>query len=406
MKDAKNKYFCMQGNMKNKAILLLSIFALLPMLLAAQGADELLEKGRNAESLSLNQRATAYYRQATQAAPGQAKTWLCLGLLLQRLDHCPEAIEALAQAVALGDSAADSVAAIANERLAECYVDDGDFDGSKNGGIGDSSDLIGIVERAIELNPGSASAHASMALILNHQRQYMPALSWARKAIELDGKYPRAYNAYGIILYNQGRDNEAIKQFRQALKADPQNDDAFYNLGVMYALRGNHETALKYLREGIGQNPHSVKLYYFMGVAYLDRGDAEKAIECYRHIIEGLDSSYTPAYNKLGAIYWKKGDFDRAVGYHNQAVKINPKDAESYKCLGKVYVDKGDFVKATRNYQKAVLNNPRDHETYLLMAKLYAAQGNEGREASSYKKAAKLGNAEAQAWMVKRGKKW
>ncbi|MDY5969729.1 MAG: tetratricopeptide repeat protein [Bacteroidales bacterium] len=378
----------------------------IPTWLMAQSADELLEKGKNAERLALNRRATEYYLQATQAAPEQANAWLCLGMLLQRLSHYSEAIPALAKAATLADSAADSVAALANEHLAECYVDDGDFDGAKNGGIGDSSDLIGIVERAIELNPQSASAHASMALILNHQRQFMPALSWVKKAVELGGNNPRAYNAYGIVLYNQGRDNDAIKQFKMALKTDPDNDDAFYNLGVMHALRGNHETALKYLREGLKQNPNSVKLYYFMGVANLDRGNAEQAIKCYEHIIQNLDSTYTPAYNKLGAIYWKKGDFDRAVGYHNQAVKINPKDAESYKCLGKVYVDKGDFVKATRNYQKAVLNNPRDHETYLLMAKLYAAQGNEGREASSYKKAAKLGNAEAQAWMVKRGKKW
>lgn len=392
-----------------KRFLLLSLLAALPCFALpcfGQNMQELIAKGKNAEKLSLTQRATEYYQQATQADPTAAEPYLHLGLLYEKQNHYGEAIAALYQAVSLSDSIGDSIAALANEHLAACFVDDGDFDGSKNGFIADSAELIRITERAIELNSQSASAHATMALIFNHQRKFMPASTWARKAIALDAKYPRGYNTYGVILYNQGKDNDAIKQFNQALTIAPHNDDAFYNLGVMHALRGNHETALKYLREGLKQNPRSVKLYYFMGIALIDRGNTQKAIECYKHIIQELDSTYTPAYNKLGSIYCKKGDYDQAIAYHGKAARINPKDGESYKCLGKVYVDKGDYVKAIRNYQKAVLNSPRDHEIYLLMAQLYAAQGNTSREASSYKKAAKLGNPDAQAWMVKHGKKW
>ena len=64
------------------------------------------------------------------------------------------------------------------------------------------------------------------------------------------------------------------------------------------------------------------------------------------------------------------------------------------------------YVKALRSYQKAVAINDKDHETYCLIAKLYAKQGNSARETASYKKAAKLGNKEAQAWMVSKGMAW
>lgn len=387
----------------------------------SQSVQELIDKGQNAEKLDLTLRATEYYQQASQVDAHAAEPWLRLGLLYEKMGHYNQAIPALQQAVNLADTAgrsseettvesvsvlSDSLLAVTYEHLAACYVDDGDFDGAKNGGIADSNELVNITERAIELNPNSAGAHASMALIFNHRKQLVPAITWAKKAISIDAKYPRAYNTLGIIYFNQGKDNDAIAQFRQALQVDPANDDAFYNLGVLYTLRGNHETALEYLRKGLKNNPKSVKLTYFMGLAYLQRGDSQHAIECCRHIITDLDSLYTPAYNRLGSIYCSKGDFDQAIAYHGKAARINPKDAESYKCLGKVYVDKGDYVKALRNYQKAVLLNDRDHETYLLMAHLYANQGNTAREASSYKKAAKLGNSEAQAWMVKQGKSW
>ncbi len=393
-------------------------------LLQAQNAAELIGKGRNAEQLTLPLRAAEYYRQAAEADAFAAEPWLCLGLLHEKTGHYGEAISALHHAITLaqgsgeeGDTApaahensaympADSLLALSYEHLTACYVDAGDFDGAKNGGIADSIELHRLAERAIELNPKSANAYASMALIFNHQKQYSAAITWAKKAIALDSKYPRAYNALGIIYYNQGKDNEAVAQFRKALQADPANDDAFYNLGVLNTLRGNHETALSYLRKGLKSNPKSIKLTYFMGLAYMQRGDSQKAIECNLHIINELDSLYTPAYNRLGSIYCSKGDFDQAIAYHNKASRINPQDAEAFKCLGKVYADKGDYVKAQRNYQKAVLLNSRDHETQLLIAKMYGAQGNTSREATAYKKAAKLGNPEAQAWMVKRGKTW
>ncbi len=387
--------------------------------LQAQNAAALISKGRNAEQMNLTLRATEYYQQAADTDAMAAEPWLCLGLLYEKTGHYSEAISALHHAIALAQGSnegasstaaeympTDSLLALAHEHLVACYVDDGDFDGAKNGGIADSVELLHLTERAIELNPASANAYASMALIFNHQKQFSAAVTWAKKAIALDSKYPRAYNILGIIYYNQGKDNDAVAQFRKALQADPANDDAFYNLGVLNTLRGNHETALSYLRKGLKSNPKSIKLTYFMGIAYMQRGDSQKAIECNLHIINELDSLYTPAYNRLGSIYCTKGDFDQAIAYHTKASRINPKDAEAFKCLGKVYADKGDYVKAQRNYQKAVLLNDRDHETQLLIAKMYGAQGNASREATAYKKAAKLGNPEAQAWMVKRGKSW
>ncbi len=378
-------------------------------LLQAQNVAELISKGRNAEQLDLTLRAAEYYQQAAEADAFAAEPWLCLGLLHEKCGHYGEAISALHHAITLAQSnedESDSLSAMAHEHLVACYVDDGDFDGAKNGGIADSMALRQLAERAIELNPKSANAYASMALIFNHQKQFSAAITWAKKAIALDNKYPRAYNTLGIIYYNQGKDNEAIAQFRKALQADPANDDAFYNLGVLNTLRGNHETALSYLRKGLKSNPKSVKLTYFMGMAYMQRGDSQKAIDCNLRIINELDSLYTPAYNRLGSIYCSKGDFDQAIAYHTKASRINPQDGEAFKCLGKVYADKGDYVKAQRNYQKAVQLNSRDHETQLLIAKMYGAQGNASREATAYKKAAKLGNPEAQAWMVKRGKSW
>src|SRR5574344_1175930 len=334
--------------------------------------EQMLEKGINAEQLGLFDLARDYYTQAQTNAPDNAEPNLRLGLLAERRCHYLQAINSFRSTIALNDTSA-----AAYEHLAYCLIEKEDFT--------DIANLTAITEQAIELTPSSASAYASMALIYCEQKNYTNAITWAKRALEAQPKYARGYNTLGIIYYHRGNDNDAITQFREALKIDPNNIDAYYNLGVMFVLRNNHETAISYLTKGLQRDNKSVKLYYYLGIAYIQRGDAQKAISCYETIIQQIDSLFTPAYNRLGAIYCSKGDYDKATAYHQKAARIDPNDPESYKCLGKVSKDRG---------------------TYCLIAQLYGKQGNSARETSSYKKAAKLGNKEAQRWMVQRVMAW
>lgn len=391
-----------------KHILLSSLLLLFSLSAFAQDMSSLLEKGKNAEELHLWDLAHSYYSQAQAADVESPLPNIHLGLLAEKRCLFGQAASHFAYAAKLCDdipethvpidSTTPSLAATSYEHWIYNMVEDENF--------GDLDNMVSVAEKAIEYNPKSASAHTSMALIVCQQKNFTNAINWAKKAIAIDSKYPRAYNALGVIYYHQGKDSEAINQFRTALKIDPDNMDCYYNLGVMYVLRGNHETAISYLKKGLLRDNKSVRLYYYLGVAYIQRGDTPKAILCYETIINQIDSLFTPAFNRLGAIYCGKGDYDKAIAYHQKASRIDPQDPESYKCLGQVNTVRGDYVKATRNYQKAVQIRPSDHETYCLIAKLYAKQGNKSRETSNYKKAAKLGNKEAQQWMVKNGMAW
>ncbi|MBQ9639445.1 MAG: tetratricopeptide repeat protein [Bacteroidales bacterium] len=382
-------------------------FTILLLIATACGAQadlsawKLVEQGRQAESLSLTMRAEEHYKQAAADSSEWHIPTLQLGLLYETMGYNDRAIQMLRQALSLCDTSATIY-----EHLVYNYIESNDYDGQKNGGIGSIEDLEHLAERALELNPHSTSACASMALIYNHRKNYTNAMHWANRALQEHDKSPRVYNTLGLICYNQGKDNNAISHFRKALELDDKNVDTYLNLGAMFTARGNHESAINYLRKGLQQSPKSIKLHYLLGKAYLQRGDVQRATLCYETIIQQLDSLYTPAYNMLGTIYNKKGDYDKAVAYHQKACRIAPSDAESYKCLGKTHTDRGDYVKALRSYQKAVQINDKDHETYCLMAHLYNKQNNKARETASYKKAAKLGNKEAQQWMARNGMAW
>jgi tetratricopeptide (TPR) repeat protein len=70
-------------------------------------------------------------------------------------------------------------------------------------------------------------------------------------------------------------------------------------------------------------------------------------------------------YNSLGGAWSYKGEYDKAIGYHEKALQINsralgdqhPNLAGDYRSLGGAMVFKGDYEKAIVNYEKALQIN-------------------------------------------------
>jgi adenylate cyclase len=75
--------------------------------------------------------------------------------------------------------------------------------------------------RAIELDPGLAEAHASLAIILWDDRDYAGAERELRLAVSISPSYSMAHHWYGVILLDEGRGEEAIQELRLAEGADP-----------------------------------------------------------------------------------------------------------------------------------------------------------------------------------------
>ena len=158
--------------MMKKNILFIALFSTLCGFAYSQHSD-LIAKGINAEQLGLLDRAKGYYEQVAAAEPDNAEPLLMLGKLQEKRSHFSEAAVTLRQAVALNDTLAE-----AYEHLVYCYIENGDFDGSRSGHFNGVDDLQQLAERAIELNPQSTSAYCSMALIYNYRKNYTNAINW------------------------------------------------------------------------------------------------------------------------------------------------------------------------------------------------------------------------------------
>jgi len=161
--------------------------------------------------------AVAPLQEAVALDPQYDQAWAALAdtyLLLPEYrggsiaEYIPLARQAAERAMALNPDSARALTTLANIKAQYDY----DFAGA-------SADFA----RAIELEPGYATAHQWYSEILTAQRRFDEALEQADLAIEADPRSVVVANAKGNALMGVGRLDEAAAQFQAVRVLDPQS---------------------------------------------------------------------------------------------------------------------------------------------------------------------------------------
>jgi TolB-like protein/DNA-binding winged helix-turn-helix (wHTH) protein/Flp pilus assembly protein TadD len=147
---------------------------------------------------------------------------------------------------------------------------------------------LAAARKAVEIDPQSAEAHASLGLVLSHSWDWAGAETEFRRALELDPQYANAHHWYGDYLSIRRRPDEALAEARRALELDPLN----LMIGTWVALR------------------------------YYQARDYSRAIEQARNSVE-LDSSFAAAHLLLGEGYVQAGLHSESVGELKRAASLS-----------------------------------------------------------------------------------
>jgi protein O-mannosyl-transferase len=110
--------------------------------------------------------------------------------------------------------------------------------------------------------------------------------------------------------------------------------------------------------------------YNNLGEVYLRKGDYERAISNYNQALR-MNPDFRGAnyfYVNRGTAYLMKGDYEMAIADYHQALRIKPNDANAYHHRGTAYLNKGDFEGAISDFNKALEINPGNAETYFYKA--------------------------------------
>ena len=139
---------------------------------------------------------------------------------------------------------------------------------------------------------------------------------------------------------------------------------------------------LESLKKMVQQYPNSgpVAIEYIDALLSIDQ--AVEAEQEGRAALERLSSAY-PIYIKLGEIFEKRRDADRALAFYLRATRERKDSGEAWVKIGNVFMEQGKYRDAAQNFEAASRVQPSYPEVWLLAARAY-------REAKMNKEASQM----------------
>lgn len=215
--------------------------------------------------------------------------------------------------------------------------------------------------KALELDNNLAEAHASLAMVLFYRDWDWPGAEREfRKAIELNPGYATAYQWHALFLASRMRIEEAVAYIRKALDLDPMSLIINGATAWILSCAGKLDEAEMLCRKALDINPHFYLTHFPLAHVYYMK---DRPIDCIREFHKGLVASGIVPEDK-------KAELGDAIESSNQKkyweiyVRIledkSSKEYVSPSLIANVHLWLGQPEVALRMCEKAVEN--RDPE--------------------------------------------
>jgi DNA-binding winged helix-turn-helix (wHTH) protein/Tfp pilus assembly protein PilF len=128
--------------------------------------------------------------------------------------------------------------------------------------------------KAVELDPQSSEAHASLAFVTFFGMWDAPdAEKEFRRALELDPNNVKAHHWYATFLHALRRKDEALTEIDLARKLAPDSSSILADKGELLWSAGRRQPALQLLQQLETAEPDFISPHRYLSLAYFDTGD-------------------------------------------------------------------------------------------------------------------------------------
>ena len=165
----------------------------------------------------------------------------------------------------------------------------------------------------------------------------------------------------GVAAANKGDHAAAAQAFELALAKAPNLPEVRINLALTYLRMGRTADAVTQLEQAAALAPDDARVQFQLGGAYAEMQSLDKAIGALERGLATHGTLTDPlAYEAavtLGAIYFAKGDNDKAAAQFTKALAVKPSAAASLG-LAKVHFSKGEVDQALKVFEQVVAMHP------------------------------------------------
>jgi tetratricopeptide (TPR) repeat protein len=171
-------------------------------------------------------------------------------------------------------------------------------------------------KRAIELNPGYATAHQRYSILLILMGRTEESFAEMRQALELDPISLIINSGLGLRFYNARRYDQAIEQLQKTLEMDPNFFHARFHLGQVYVQKGMYAEAIAELNKAVElSKDHALAA---LGYAYATAGQRGEARRVLAELQELSKRRYVSTVD-VAVIHAGLGEKDQAFAWLEKA---------------------------------------------------------------------------------------
>ena len=175
------------------------------------------------------------------------------------------------------------------------------------------------------------------------------SLGYARLAIAYIQRYVTSRNKALLDLAAHNAD--------LAVRYNPDSAKAVLSRALADVYAGRTESALQCFAKALQLDPGNPQVLYYKALALRDLGQPLQAVDVYREILKERPN-FWPAYNELGFIYSRSGDYAKAAEAYAQAAAVAPHVALPLASAGTMYMNLHRNAEAEESFQQSLKRAP------------------------------------------------
>jgi Flp pilus assembly protein TadD len=232
-----------------------------------------------------------------------------------------------------------------------------------------------VCRQIINSRPGNADAHNILGVSLAALGNGSEAVAELKRAIKINAQAPSYHANLGEILRQAGKLDEAAVALEAAIKLDANNAQALNNLGIIQYEKRNFAKAVEYYRRALELNPNMPEALNNLGNASRMTGDIEGALHAYQEALTQR-AVYPEVYNNLGTLLQQDRKLEEAEHALRKAIQQNPRYVEAHNNLAQLLFAQKNEVESLRILGDALKFAPKNVQTLLLTAKIQLRRNN------------------------------
>lgn len=313
---------------------------LAPTATPTRSAVSYLAEAEDAYEAGLFAKAAESYQRMVELEPDNHETLNRVAWLWILRGHPERAAEVAKRAVEIEDNAANlSILAMAQDWS-------GEYD-----------EAIKTALKAVDADPLSAVAHATLGEVYADRNNWQRALEEGRRAEELDPNSAYVIRNLGYVLSMQGRYEEALEAYARAAEIDPKLGYIYISAGNIHMALNEYDLAIEQFEKAVAVNPDIPTGYDALGHASALNGDPDRGKATLGKAID-LDPEYAPAHAHLGRLYYTQLRWESAIESFTTAFELGLKSEEYFYELGLAYSYLEDCTNGVKWLEKALELNP------------------------------------------------